>query len=304
LPCNCDYLQIYGVLKGNIMRRRILIGVLALVVIFVTFLGCAQSAQPSIDIMAGSSFIANIIQHVADDEMETRALIPPGVCPGHYDVKPSDIEALANSKALIIHNYQQNYQNILGAIEAADNPDLAIRVINMTGNWMVPLVQAEAVGKIAQALGEIYPENAGYYQENAAEREQAILAYGEAVEDRLQDAEVEGVKVICAEMQAGFVSWAGFDIVATFGRPEDLTPAQRADLIDEAQEAGAALIIDNLQSGSETLGASLEQDVAAIPVTISNFPGGLADTETWERAIDNNVDLLLAALDEWEEQYG
>jgi zinc transport system substrate-binding protein len=304
LPCNCDYLQIYGVLKGNIMRRRILIGVLALVVIFVTFLGCAQSAQPSTDVMAGSSFIASIIQDVADGKLETRPLIPPGVCPGHYDVKPSDIEELANSKALIIHNYQQNYQNILGAIEAAQNPDLVIRVINMTGNWMVPDVQAEGVNKIAQALGEIYPEDAAYYQENATERGQAILLYAEAVEDRLQDAGVEAVKVVCAEMQAGFVSWAGFDIVDTFGRPEDLTPAQVADLIDEAQEAGVALIIDNLQSGSTTLGASLEQDITAIPVTISNFPGGLEDTETWEKAIDKNVDLLLAALDEWEGQYG
>jgi zinc transport system substrate-binding protein len=299
LPCNCTWLQVRGVLKGDILRKPILIGVVALAVILVTFLGCTESNQPSTDIMAGSSFIANIIGEVADNEVEARALIPPGVCPGHYDVKPSDIEALANSKALIIHNYQQNYQNILGAIDAAQNADLAIRVINMTGNWMVPSVQAEGVGKIAQVLGEIYPENADYYQENATEREQAILAYGAAVEDRLQDAEVNGVKVICAEMQAGFVSWAGFDIVATFGRPEDLTPAQVADLIDEAQGAGAALIIDNLQSGSTTLGASLEQDVAAIPVTISNFPGGLENTETWEKAIDKNVDLLLAALDEY-----
>jgi zinc transport system substrate-binding protein len=105
-------------------------------------------------------------------------------------------------------------------------------------------------------------------------------------------------------MQAGFVSWAGFDIVATFGRPEDLTPAQVADLIDEAQEAGVALIIDNLQSGSATLGAAMEPDIEAISVTISNFPGGLENTETWEKAIDKNVDLLLEALNEWEEQYG
>ena len=289
------------------MNKKLVPGTLAVLVLASTFtaLSCTQpSTEPSTDIMAGSSFIANIIQEVADNEVETHALIPPGVCPGHYDVKPSDIEALANSKALIIHNYQQDYQNVLGAIEAADNPDLMIRVINMTGNWMVPSVQAEGVGKIAQALGEIYPENADYYQENAMEREQAILAYGAAVEDRLEDAEANGVKVICAEMQAGFAGWAGFDIVATFGRPEDLTPAQVADLIDEAQGAGAALIIDNLQSGSTTLGASLEQDVAAIPVTISNFPGGLENTETWEKAIDKNVDLLLDALNEWEEQYG
>jgi phosphoribosyl-dephospho-CoA transferase len=52
------------------------------------------------------------------------------------------------------------------------------------------------------------------------------------------------------------------------------------------------------------LGASLEQDIEAISVIISNFPGGLKNTETWEKAIDKNVDLLLDALNEWEEQYG
>jgi len=288
------------------MRRRILIGMLvaALVGIPMTLSGCAQHAQPSTDIVAGSSLISNIIQDVAGDRVETRTLIPPGVCPGHYDVKPSDIEALANSDALFIHDYQQYFQNIKGAIEAAENPDLVITVLNVTGNWMVPSVQAEAVDKIAQALGEIDPENAAYYQQRATDREQAILAHGEEVENELQGAGVEGVKVLCAEMQAGFVSWAGFGIVATFGRPEDLTPAQVADLIDQGQEAGAALIIDNLQSGSTTLGASLGQDVEAIPVTISNFPGGLEETETWEKAIDKNVDLLLGALEQWREQYG
>jgi len=288
------------------MRKRILIGVLiaAVVAASATALVLTQNAPPSVDIMAGSSFITNIIQDVADGKLETRALIPPGTCPGHYDVKPSDIKALANSRAIFIHNYQQNYENVTGAIEAADNPDLITTVLNVTGNWMVPAVQAEGVGKIAQALGEIDPDNAAYYQEKAADREQAILTYGDDVKTELQEAGVEGVKVICAEMQAGFVGWAGFNITATFGRLEELGPKQRTDLIDSAQESGVALIIDNLQSGSETLGASIGEDIDAIPVTISNFPGGLGNTETWEKAIDKNVNLLLDALNEWEEQYG
>ena len=288
------------------MRKKILIGVLIAAVVgaSVMALVLTQNAPASVDIMAGSSFIANIIQDVAEGKLETRALIPPGTCPGHYDVKPSDIEALTNSKAFFIHNYQQNYENITGLIEAVENPNLIITVINITGNWMTPPVQAEAVGKIAQALGEIDADNAAYYQEKAAERAQAILAKGEEVKDRLLEARVEQVKVICAEMQAGFVSWAGFNITATFGRPEDLSPAQIADLIDNAQESGVTLMIDNLQSSSTTLGASMEQDIEAIPITISNFPGGLENTETWEKAIDKNVDLLLEALNEWEEQYG
>jgi zinc transport system substrate-binding protein len=276
----------------------------ALVGIVVTVLVRAQHAQPSVDIMAGSSLIANIIQDVAGDKMETRTLIPPGVCPGHYDVEVSDIEALANSKALFIHDYQQYFQNVNGAVEAAENPDLTVTVLNVTGNWMVPAVQAEAVDKIAHALGEIDPEDATYYEGKAAEREQAILAEGDNVRNSLLDARVEGVKVICAEMQVGFVKWAGFDVVATFGRPEDLSPADVTQLITEAKQAGVALIIDNLQSGSATLGAAMEPDIEAIPVTISNFPGGFENTETWEKAIDKNVDLLLEALNEWEEQYG
>jgi zinc transport system substrate-binding protein len=292
--------------KRGIVRRKILIGLLVAVLVgtLATFLVRAQNAQPSPDIVAGSSLITNIIQDVADGKMETRTLIPPGVCPGLYDVKPSDIKALANSTALFIHDYQENFQNIKGAIEAAENTDLIIVAINVTGNWMVPAVQAEAVDKIAQALSEIEPENAAYYAGNATERAQAILAYGNDVKGRLQDAGVEGVKVICADMQAGFVEWAGFDVVATFGRPEDLSPADVAQLVTEAEQAGAALVIDNLQSGSATLGAAMAQDIEAISVTISNFPGGLENTETWEKAIDKNVDLLLGALNEWRAQHG
>lgn len=286
------------------MRKRILLGFLVTVLlgVLVTFLVRAQHAQPSVDIVGGSVFISNIIQDVADDKLESRPFIPPGMCPGHYDVKPSDIEALANSKAFFVHNYQQNYENVTGLIEAAQNPDLIIRVIDITGNWMTPPVQAEAVGEIAQALGELDEENAAHYQEKAAERVQVILAKGEEVKGRLLEAGAEDVKVICADMQAGFVSWAGFDIVATYGRPEDLNVAEVQQLVVEAQQAGVALVIDNLQSGAAE--TSMAQDIGAIQVTISNFPSGFENTGIWEKAIDKNVDLLLEALAEWRQQYG
>ncbi len=285
------------------MRRNILLGVLVVLIlgILLTFL---FRAQPSADIVAGSSLITNIIEDVADGKLEPRTLIPPGVCPGHYDIKPSDIVALANSKALFIHDYQENFKNIAGLIEAAENPDLIVMVIDVIDKWMTPPVQAEAVDKIAQALGEIDQENAAYYQGKAAERAQAILAKGEEVENRLLEAGVDEVKVICADMQEGFVKWAGFDIVAIYGRPEDLSLLQMEELVAEAQEAGVALVIDNLQSGATAASAAMAQDIGAIQVTISHFPGGFENAETWEKAIDKNVDLLLEALNEWREQYG
>ena len=289
------------------MKRKILVRTVVTVLLLAALLlplSCTSSSVASVDIVAGSSLITNIIQDVADGKLKVRTLIPPGMCPGHYDVKPSDIEALANSKALFIHDYQENFKNVTGLIEAAENPDLIVRVIDVKGNWMAPTVQAEAVDKIAQALGEIDQENSAYYQEKAAERAQAILATGEEVKNRLLEVGVEKVKVVCSDMQAGFVEWAGFDIVAIYGRPEDLSVAEVEKLVVEAKEAGVALVIDNLQSGATSNSETMAEDVGAIQVTISNFPGGFEDTETWEKALDKNVDLLLEALDEWREQHG
>jgi zinc transport system substrate-binding protein len=76
------------------------------------------------------------------------------------------------------------------------------------------------------------------------------------------------------------------------------------ELVTEAIEAGVVLVIDNLQSGATATSETMAQDIGAIQVTISNFPGGFENTETWEETIDKNVDLLLEALNEWEEQYG
>lgn len=288
------------------MKGKILMSILAtlLLVALLLTLSCASSPVASADIMAGSSLIANIIQDVADGKLEARTLVPPGMCPGHYDVKPSDIETLANSKALIIHNWQQDRANIKGLIEAADNPGLIIKVIDVPDAPMVPEVQSEAIDKIAQALSEIDLANSEYYQRRAEERTQAILAKGQEVKNRLQEGKVSQAKVICSDYQAEFISWAGFDVIATYGRPEELSVVEVEKLINQARQADVALVIDNLQSGGTATSEAVVQDIGAIQVTISNFPGGFEGTETWEKAIDKNVDLILEALAQWRQQHG
>ncbi len=285
------------------MKGKFLLSVVA-VLLMATLLAPLSCAHPSVDIVAGSSLIADVAQDIASGKLEIHNLIPPGMCPGHYDVKPSDVETLANSKAFIIHNWQQDKANITGLIEAANNPDLIIKVIDVPDAPMVPEVESESADKIAQALSDIDPENSAYYQEKAVERTEAILAKGKEIKSRLLEAGVQEVEVICADMQAGFVKWAGFDVVATYGRPEELSPKDKEQLIIQAKQAGVALVIDNLQSGGTKNSETMARDIGAAQVTISNFPGGFEGTETWEKAIDKNVDLLLEALEQWREQHG
>ncbi|MFU8796442.1 MAG: metal ABC transporter substrate-binding protein [Dehalococcoidia bacterium] len=282
------------------MNKKVVLGIVAAVIV-VVIVAVSVRAGSSADIVAGSVFITNIVNDIADGRLEPHTLIRPGDCPGHHDIKPGDVRAANNSKALIIHNYQRNYEYIPALVESADNPGLDIVVIDIMGNWMAPPIQAEAVNQIAQALAEIDPENAVYYQQRAAERTEAILEKGEQVRSRLMDMGVGGVKVVCGEMQAGFLRWAGFHIVATYGRPEDLSTATLEEVITQATAAGVTLVIDNLQSGEIP---TLAADIGAVHVTLSNFPGGFRNTETWEKALDKNLDLLEEALQQMRELHG
>jgi zinc transport system substrate-binding protein len=277
------------------MKRSLMLVIAALFLVAALLIPLSCT-PPSSDIIAGTSLIAGIAEDLAGGKLEVQNLIPPGMCPGHYDVKPSDVETLANSKALLIHPWQEEKANITSLIEAVDNPDLIVKVIAVEGNWMAPPVQAEAVEATAAALGEIDPQNAALYQQRAEDRLGAIQAKGEEAKARLLEAGVGEVRVICSEEQTGFVKWAGFDLVATYGRPEELSVADIEQLVVQAKEAGVTLVIDNLQSGGTANSETIAQDIGAAQVTISNFPGGFQGTETWEKTLDNNVDLLLEAL--------
>jgi len=140
------------------------------VFLLLTLLAPLSCVESSADIMTGSSLIADVTQDLAEGKLEVRNLIPPGMCPGHYDVKPSDVETLANSQAFLIHNWQQDKANIMGLIEAAQNPSLIIKVIDVPDASMVPNVQAETIDKIAQVLSEIDPGNNVLSAERRAEK--------------------------------------------------------------------------------------------------------------------------------------
>ena len=276
---------------------RIKLGIVlgtGLLIIGSLFSGCAEKVSPGLKVVTGTSLIANIVEDIGGDKVIIRNVIPPAYCPGYYDIKPGDIEMLAQGKVFIIHHWQQGHQNITELISAAKNPNLTIKVIDVKGNWMAPPYQAEAVDKIAVALSEVDPANSAYYQERGEGRKQAILAKGEEIQAKLKAAGVNKIKVICSDMLTEFVTWAGFEVVATYG-PEELSLAKMAEIVALAKASGVILVIDNLQSSPQA-GKGIASDIGAVQVTISNFPGGFNHTETWEKAIDKNVELLLEAL--------
>jgi zinc transport system substrate-binding protein len=45
----------------------------------------------------------------------------------------------------------------------------------------------------------------------------------------------------------------------------------------------------------------MASEIGAVQVTLSNFPGGFDDTQTWEKAIEEDVNLLLEATAKYRE---
>ena len=107
--------------------------------------------------------IAQIVERVGGDKVSVVNIIPPAQCPGHFDVKPGDIQKLADAKLFIIHNWQgEKFSDDL--IASANNKNLTTVKVELAGNWMTPPVQRDATDKIAAALAQIDPDNSAAYQ--------------------------------------------------------------------------------------------------------------------------------------------
>jgi len=280
--------------KSKILAKAL--AVVLLLSLLVSALGCSeQQASEKLKVVTTTSLIASIVEQVAGDKVEVANIIPPAQCPGHFDVKPSNIQMLADAQLFLLHGWQGELFTTQ-LIDSASNPDLKVVSLNIDGNWMTPTVQSQAVGNITATLSEADPENAVFYQNNAKSLQDAIAAKGNELKAKLTAANVSQHKVICGDMIKGLVVWTGFNVIASYPRPEDLTPQKMQELIDQGRQSGVAIVIDNLQSGKADAGVTMAEEIGAAQVTLTNFPGGFANTETWEKAIEKDVDLLLATL--------
>ena len=281
-------------------KPRILAGIILALGLTATLVlgGCSPTTTAKLSVVTSTSLIAQVVKRVGGDGVDVINIIPPAQCPGHFDIKPGDIQKLADADLFLLHGWQgEKFSQDL--ITSANNTDLTVVTLDIqtteNQNWMVPAVQMEAVDIITSALCQVDNENSAAYQQSTAEYKDKISAKEAEIKAKLAGENLSSINVMCAEMQAGFVNWVGFNITTTYGRPDSLTPQVMRELVDTGREARVTLIIDNLQSGKDT-GKAIAEELGSTRIILSNFPGGFPDTETWEKAIAKNIELILAAI--------
>jgi len=249
------------------------------------FLGCREISTHKIKVVTTTTLIATLVKAIGKDKIDVVTIVPGGMCPGHFDVKPDDIKKLSTAKVLINHGWEVWTSDLLNSVE---NENLLTKTIKIEGNWMIPNIQIIAGEEIAKALCEIAPQNSSFYKKNLNHYKKEVNSV--AVE--VKNTDFQGKKVVCSEYQAEFLKWLGFKVVATYESSEDLTIKNLAEIMSTAKKEDVHIVIDNLQSGSKA-GKQIAEEIGAKYIVLTNFP--LSDSYT--ESLKKNIHKLACAVE-------
>lgn len=247
-------------------------------------LGCSHHRQEKPVVAATTSLIGTILKEIGGDRIEIITIVPAGMCPGHFDVKPKDIADLGRSRIFFCHGFEGWVEKISNSVGRGR---LKRITINVKGNWMVPEIQKKAARRIFRHLCQILPKDKEYLEKNLKSYERKI----DSALSKIDLTVFKGIPVVTAQYQVQFLGWLGFQIVDTYGRPEEFNPAQLKRIISKAKKNNIILVVDNFQSGPDA-GQPIAEETNAKHVVLTNFPLD----ESYPETLLKNIEKLKKAL--------
>ena len=250
-------------------------------------------AQGPIPVVATSVVLADLADEVGGEEVSVTPIIPAGFCPAHYDLRPSDLLAVARAKLVLYHGIEPWLETLLSNV----NPDA--HAVALKGPWNTPEPMIEKARAISTALGELLPEKAGYFASRAEAFAQEVQALGKELKVRAKELKLSQVPAIVMAWQADFAQWLGLDVVATYPPEERLSLKDLAELAAQGREAGVLLVIDNRESGYK-FGSQLAQKLSAVHVILTNFPGSVPGAVDLPTMLQANAEAIFSAVESLE----
>lgn len=270
------------------MRARYFPVLVLFLVLILCSCGRSAFAGP-VKLIAGTSLITDVLQDLCGGKAEILTLVQGASCPGHEDVKTGDFVFASHADLIVFHAWQERMPQFTTMLKSIERPDLRKILLTETGSWLVPDNQREASRQAAAALEKAFPERAGDVRARLAKRLARIDAAEEEAGKKLAPA--KGRAVIAAQMQAEFVRWAGFRVLATFGRGEDMSARTLADILQSVKGQKVDGVVDNLQSGAKS-GLPLALELGVPHVVLSNFPDSSPDVPDWFSLFSTGVSAL------------
>lgn len=268
------------------------------IILYSAFLGITALAAPARVVVTTS-----MLESAARDGYRRKApmkisrIIPPGNCPGHFDIKPQTLLDIRSADLFVYHSYQSGIEGRVKGLGAG------VRMIEVPsrGSYLIPSNYWGAVRFLRKKLDNLFSDMERDSGLDACRTEKEILAELERQNKFWRSAAAESgwaqSAVIASAMQAEFCRWLGFDVVGVLPRSENISPARMRELI--ASEA--VLVVGNRQSDAKA--AAMLADRKRIPLAVlDNFPrqaSDCGDMSMYMRLAEENRRTLEAA---WEKR--
>ena len=254
--------------------------------------GCSQPTPSSvIKLGAATSYLECAARDLLGNRVEFIRLAEPGMCPGHFDLRPSQITDLRQCRALLRFDFQKSLDAKLTDIIAQ-----GLRVVAVTvGGGMC---EAPSYLRACRQLADAFVAAGLMPRERADVRCQQIAARVNACAAKLQaDVARAGLKdrpVVASGHQQAFCETLGLRVAGSFRASDVARISEIDDVIQSAQKAGVKLIIANLPEGRR-LADALAERLGAKVVEFGNFPDPRQGEAAFDALIAANVRALLDA---------
>lgn len=291
-PANDVYARSLSMEKDlSMLTKAKLFLVIAVIALVCFSAGCSNSSKDGNEravrgIVTSDTILSGMIATLLPpNRYSVEAILPPGQCPGHYDVKLSDIEKMKKA-ALNVSFKGMPFMNKTGLEVRAQ-----LLVDAEDRNWMAPDSYIYGLGVLAGELSRYFPEDKDEIMKRKEGAISEVRAEANSLIEKIKKTGAFGKPVIASAMQKEPLQWMGFHIVGKYGRPEAISARGIVHLSKIGKDQRAIAVVDNLQSGPDT-GKGIAETLGVPHIVLTNFPSekGYLDT------LGENVNAVLAAV--------
>lgn len=277
--------------------------------------GSPISSSDGLNVLASTSFLADIAQNVAGDRLQVESLLPLGADAHSYQPIPQDVAKVADSDLLIINGaeYEHFLENVLdnaGGERIVVEASAGLRIREEADSehgvdphfWLDPNYVITYVENIRDGLVKLDPEGADVYDANAQTYIAQLQELDSWIRNQVDSIPPERRLLVTNHDSLGyFAERYGFTVIGTVvpGYSSDAAPSaqQMAALIDQINASGApAVLLDAAES--TTLADQIASD-AGVKVVTDLYFGSLTEgppAGTYIEMMRHNVTQIVEAL--------
>jgi len=255
-------------------------------------LGCGkQSAAPPAQVAAANPYLETIVHEVLGQAEPVLCLSGPGMCPGHFDVRPSQIDRLRSCRVLLRFDFQASLDAKLSPLV-----EEGLRVVpaRPTGGLCIPDTYVSIARQVADGLVDAGLVRRDRALQKLADLEKRLAATGRQARKQVADAGLSGTTVLASGHQAGFCRWLGLGVSGAFSSSDRASVGELGQAVRAGEASAVRFVVANRPEGRNAADA-LADRLAATVVVFDNFPDTTAGHRNFEDLLRANVEALLAA---------